>query len=667
MKRYLVLALKIAGGFVAAIVVILVAAAFLLNSSSVQNKALTYATEQLRTKLQTKVEIDSIHINFLTFDVNLMGLDVEDRQQRKMLQAEKLSVKLDLWKLVTKKLEIESAEINAVRARLYQPKDSAANFQFVIDAFKSDKPKAEKTDTVKKSKSKLDLDLKKLKVQNIDVVFNEDTFQLEKMTYEKTWLGHQQGEIRHLHGKFDRATKKGEMRTHLVELDHLTLSEKSDHLMADIGDLHFAIDNHLPRKNADKPKRGFFDVGHLDVTSNMQLRINHYGKDTANVTMTKFVAKDSVTGFNVRDLHFTAGINKEKVYLSDVTIQHDSTVLTFDKGELTLPSKKQGRKLTYHTSEISGRTLLKDISRPFAPVLANFTIPLELKVKLSGTDTSMVFRDIHVNTVDNKLKLDADGGMEHFSPKEALNIHFHVKNMTTPTKTAIDIINQFAVKKFMMKQLKALGTINYTGDVQILYKKELFKGLLRTDVGSLNFNVTLDENTKYVLGQVNTSAIHLGKVLEMKDIGDVACNANFTFDMSKPRTAVMRKQKGGKLPIGQVNATVKEASYMKAKVKDVKVKIVSDGAVANGHLEKDSKNIDVLCDFTFTSTDSIHKMKIKPNLKFHNLPWQKKDKGDAKSKEQKKAEKAERKAQKKAEKARKKEEKAQKKAEKANK
>ena len=63
------------------------------------------------------------------------------------------------------------------------------------------------------------------------------------------------------------------MRTHLVELDHLSLSEKSDHLMADIEDLHFAIDNHLPRKNAGKPKRGFFDVGHLDVTSNMQLRI----------------------------------------------------------------------------------------------------------------------------------------------------------------------------------------------------------------------------------------------------------------------------------------------------------------------------------------------------------------------------------------------------------
>ena len=637
MKRYLITALKIVGGLVAAMVVILVAAAFLLNSSSVQNKALTYATEQLRTKLQTKVEIDSIHINFLTFDVNLMGLDVEDRQQRKMLQADKLSVNLDLWKLLAKKLEIESAEINGVRARLYQPKDSAANFQFVIDAFKGDKPKAEKKDTVKKEKSKLDFDLKKLKVQNIDVVFNEDTFLLEKMAYEKTWLGHQQGEVRHLHGKFDRTTKKGEVRTHLMELDHLTLSEKSDHLIADIEDLHFAIDNHLPRKNEGKPKRGFFDVGHLDVIANMQLRVNHYGKDTANVTMTKFVAKDSLTGFNVHDVRFTAGINQEKVYLSDVTIQHDSTVLKFDKGELTLPSKKKGRKLTYHTSEITGRTLLKDISKPFAPVLANFTIPLELKVKLSGTDTTMLFRDIHVNTVDQKLKIDADGGIDHLNGKEDLDIHFHVKDMTTTAKTAITIINQFPVKKFMMKQLNNLGAIGYTGDVSILYKKELFKGLLRTDVGKLNFNLTLDENTKYVIGQASTSSIQLGKVLEMKDIGNVACNANFNFDMSKPRTAQMRKKKGGKLPIGKVNATVAEASYKGVKVKDIVVAINSDGAAAEGNLRQKNKNVDILCDFTFTSTDSIHKMKVKPNVKVHDIkwPWQKKDKKDKKDKKKK--------------------------------
>ena len=628
MKKYLVLGLKVFGGVVALLLVLLIVAAILLNTNSVQQKLLSYSTNMLQEKLQTKVKIDSINVNFLTFDVNLLGMDVEDRQQRKMLQADKLSVNLDLWKLIARKLEISTAEIDGVRARLYQPEDSAANYQFVIDAFKSDKSKTEKTDSVKKKKSKLVLDVKNLKVSDIDIIFNEDTFRLEKLDYEKSWLGHQQGEIRHLQGKFDSMTKKGELRTNRVALEHLTLTEKSDHLMADIENLHMAIDNHKPRKNVGKPHRGFFDIGHLDVTANMQLKVNHYGKDTANITMTKCVAVDSLTGFNVKDLRFTAGINKEKAYLSNVIIQHENTILNFDKGELTLPSKKKGRKLHYETSEISGKTLLKDIARPFAPVLANFSIPLELKVKLSGTDSTMQFRDIHVNTTDQKLKIDAYGGITHLKDKELLDIRFHVKEMTTPTKTAIDIINQFSVKKFMMKQLNNLGTIGYTGDIAILYKKEQFKGLLRTNVGKMNFNVTLDEKTKYVLGNVQTSSIQLGKVLEMKDIGAVACSANFTFDMSKPRTAQIRKKKGGKLPVGKINATVSEASYKKIKVKNITTTINSDGAIAMGSLTQKNKNVDLLCDFSFTSTDSIHKMKIKPNVKVHDikLPWKKKDK-----------------------------------------
>jgi autotransporter translocation and assembly factor TamB len=102
MKRFLILLLKIGGGLLATVLVILVAAALMLNRPSVQNKVLAYAVEQLQTKLHTKVKIDSVRINFLTFDVNLMGLDVEDRQQRKMLQADKLSVNLDLWQLLQK-------------------------------------------------------------------------------------------------------------------------------------------------------------------------------------------------------------------------------------------------------------------------------------------------------------------------------------------------------------------------------------------------------------------------------------------------------------------------------------------------------------------------------------------------------------------------------------
>jgi hypothetical protein len=46
---------------------------------SVQNKFLHYATDMLQEKLQTKVEIDSIHVGFFSDDVGLYNLKVEDR------------------------------------------------------------------------------------------------------------------------------------------------------------------------------------------------------------------------------------------------------------------------------------------------------------------------------------------------------------------------------------------------------------------------------------------------------------------------------------------------------------------------------------------------------------------------------------------------------------
>ena len=636
-KKLVVRIIKILGGIVASLFVLIIAAGLLLNTQSIQQKMLAYATNTLQEKLQTRVEIDSISINFLTFDVNLMGLDVEDLQQRKMLQADLLSVNVDLWALIGRKIKISDAEIEGVRARLYQPEDSAANYQFVLDAFKSDKTKleVEKQEKEKeKKKQKLTLDIDDLALSKIDIIYNEDTFYLEKLVYDKSWTGKRTGQIHQLRGRWTQQTKKGE-QTNLVSLASLTLTYDDDKQDLKIDSLRYQTDNHLPRKNADNLKRGAFDLGHLNVVANLELTLNHYDKDSINATLTKCEAIDTLMGFDIRDLRCNVGFSKGIAHLRDVTIQQKNTVLNFEQGTLQLPSKKKNKQLSYQTSVITGHTLLKDISHTFAPVLGKFEIPLELKVQLSGTDSTMQFRNIHVNTTDQKLTIDASGVIEHLKEKEALAIRFHVDKMTTNAKTAQDIINQFAVKKFMMKQLNALGNIVYIGDIAILHKREEFKGLLRTSVGQMNFNLALDENNKYVLGNVQTNSIQLGRVLEMKDIGAVACRASFKFDISKPRTAAIRRQKGGKLPIGQVNAQVNEASYKKLKVKDLNVDIKSDGAIATGSLAQKNKKVDLLCDFTFTSTDEIHKMKIKPKVKVHNMPWQKDNKKEKKKKEKK--------------------------------
>ena len=636
MNRKVSLTLKILGGIVGFIVLLLLAAAALLNTHAVQNKLLGIATQRLEEKLQTHVSIEDLSVNVFTQDINLKGLEVEDQQQQKMLELERLSVNLDLWALLGKKLIISKADIEGVNAKLYQTKDSVPNYQFILDAFKSDKPKQEKSkEEAEKKKEPFSLDIHHVKLARINVQYDENMIKLDEVSYDNRWIGNPSGTLKGLQGKWELQTKKGP-QTAMFSLGSILFNEDDGVYGLEIGTLHFILDNHQPRKNTGKPHRGWFDVGHFDVIADLKLTIDYLNKDSVHAALTDFVAKDSLTGFNVKDLRFTVGATKQRAKLKDIVVQQESTILKFDSASVVLPSKKEGRKFSFQTSLIKGKTQLKDISRPFAPVLRNFTMPLELSVLFSGTDSTLVFRDIEVHTPDKRLKIDAVGGIDHLKEKENLDIHFDVKKMTAKGTVKQEIIQQFPVKKMLMKQLESLGTINYVGTVHIPYHREEFKGVLGTAAGSLSFNFTINNDTKYVTGHATTKSFQLGKVLKMKDIGDIGLNGDFKVDIDKNRTARLRRQSGGKLPFGEVKAIVYEVSYKKIKIKDLLVDIKCKGGLVEGNISQKNKGLDWACDFSFTDIDKLSNIKIKPKVKvkFKDI-FKKKDKKDKTSEDQK--------------------------------
>lgn len=627
MNRKVSLTLKILGGIVGGIVLLLLVAAVLLNTHAVQNKLLGIAKQRLEEKLQTRVKIEDLSVNVFTQDINLKGLEVEDQQQQKMLELERLSVSLDLWALLGKKLMISKADVEGVNARLYQTEDSVANYQFILDAFKSDKPKQEKPkEEAEKKKEPFSLDIHHVKLAKVNVQYDENMIKLDEVSYDNRWIGNPSGTLKGLQGKWELQTKKGP-QTAMFSLGSILFNEDDGVYGLEIGTLHFILDNHKPRKNTNKPHRGWFDVGHFDMMADLKLTIDYLNKDSVHAALTNFVAKDSLTGFNVKDLRFTVGANKQQARLSDIVVQQENTVLQFDSASIVLPSKKEGRKFSFQTSLIKGKTQLKDISRPFAPVLRNFTMPLELSVLFSGTDSTLAFRNIEVHTPDQRLKINAFGDISGLKKKEDLNVHFHVNKMTAKGKVKQEIIDQFKGKKMMLKQLDALGDLTVTGNINVLYRREAFDGIVKSAVGGLSFNFAIDENTKYLKGHAETKSLHLGQVLNMKDLGKVGLNGNFKIDIDKKRTARMRKQTGGKLPFGDVNATIYEVSYKKIKVKDLLVDIKSKGGLVEGNISQKNKGLDWACDFSFTDIDKLSNIKIKPKvkLKFKDI-FKKKDK-----------------------------------------
>lgn len=682
--------LKIVGGTLAVVIILLGATLVALNNKSIQKKILDDVVEELRKKLDTKVEIDSISINMFNLDLNLYGIKIDDRQQREMLKVEKISANLVLMKLLQNKIVIEQAELVGAKALLLKPsKEEPANYQFVIDAFKKPKDKTKEEKKKKEPKSKMEFDISALSLKDVRVKHNELDIYLGEASYKNSWMNDQtikidsvtlvcdttfkaglkpfSASLGHLklNGELERQVFKADVydvsykwqslwkkRNIMVDnqaaIGHLTVNTDGRRYSATVKQAHYKNDNHLPRKNTGKPKRGFFDAKHLDVIADFHVVVDSISKNGITGHLNEFTAKDSITGIDIRKLQAKFKYVKDKVDLRDILVQQKSTVLNITSGAIVLPSKKEGREFSYSTGVITGTAYLKDISRTFAPVLKNFTLPLNLSLTMKGTNNSISFRNVKVSTNDKKLQLSATGGITDLKDKYKLHVRFDVSNMTAKTGIAEKIINQFATKKLMMNQLNNLGDISYTGSFDVLYKKEIFRGLLKTAAGNLDFEFALDELNKYVNGKVSSKKIELGKVMNIKEMGPMDASADFTVDISKPRTAKMRKAKGGKLPIGFFNAKVNDVSYLGIHIRNLTATLNSDGAVATGDVYQSGRIRDLYFSFSFTDTDQMQKMKItKSGLKFH------------KETEEYKAQRAERKEQKKLDKQAKKEQKKQ--------
>jgi hypothetical protein len=316
----------------------------------------------------------------------------------------------------------------------------------------------------------------------------------------------------------------------------------------------------------------------MDVVADIGVDILRADKDTVRLALTQCCLSDTTAGFDIHDMKADILISGKHIHLSDVTFQQISTKFDIPQADIMLPDKKKGTFLNYRADSIFVRTMLKDISQPFAPVLRRFSIPLNVRCSLDGNASGMNFRRAHVETDDRKLVINATGVMRDMNKKRALNLHFDVHDMVAKPGIKDKIINQFIVKKYMMYQVYALGVVKYHGSFDILWRKQQFRGLMNTEMGDLDFEFQLDGNTKYLTGRVSGDDVNLGDLFKLKRIGKIDCSATFDIDISKPRTAEIRKEKGGKLPIGHVNADIREVDYRNIKIHNVMADIKSDGA-----------------------------------------------------------------------------------------
>lgn len=129
----------------------------LLHIPAIQYVVGSELSQALQRKLGTRVMIGRIDWGLLN-RVIIDDVAIYDQQNNKMLNASRISVKIDLMPLLHGTVSVASAQIFGLKAQIYkQDASSKANYQFVIDSLSSKKPN---------TKSSLNLNIKSLIIRN---------------------------------------------------------------------------------------------------------------------------------------------------------------------------------------------------------------------------------------------------------------------------------------------------------------------------------------------------------------------------------------------------------------------------------------------------------------------------------------------------------------------
>ena len=655
--------LKCVLGIVLTIVLLVGGLYIALSTEWGQQKLYEYTFDALQKTLDTRLVVKEVEADIIRGRIMLHGVELDDKDGVTMLQVDSVGTQLGLGGIFNREIYVNKLFLKGARMVLYKktPK-SAPNYQFVLDAFKKKSMQKKKTPKKPKKepffhiagnmttlyvgrtclkwdilsaprKGKDTIDVNHLDIQDFgvrvtgkmadekvaDLALNDlyvierksgMTFSLNRVEF-RAMLDRSLDLI--ISGlKFKYQDKRVTMRKLHIEQRKASLDFTKPFALK-IDSITFKNDNHKPRKNTGKPNRGWFDQGHLDMVVSMDATVNYLSKDSLYAQITHLEMLDKPSDLDIR--HFSTFINRsgKRISATNIFIAMKRTRVRINKVDIDVPG------VQVYDFPLEADVYLQDLAKPFATPLSHFTTPLKLRVICGGTIDRYLFKNIDITTNDNRLHITGEGDLCDVTKKRDLTLHFWDLKMTAVNGIKEQIVNHFSkkVNLKMTKQMKALGDVEYTGKVGIFFRRQDISGTLFTKYGNLNFDFTLDGNTRHMTGTMSTDTLDLGSIMNTKKLYIARTRAIYDFDITSKRKAkALGIKRKGRLPIGSLKANVGFGSYGSFKVKNLTANMESDGREAKGHIDLPGNVVNIDVDFSYIQTDIEQGLRIHPKMHF---------------------------------------------------
>lgn len=406
-----------------------------LNIPAVQNFVKDKAIGYLKKKTKTEVRLESIKIA-LPKDIVLNKFYIEDQKKDTLLYAEKLSVDISLFKLLSNKVEINNITLQKIRANVTRiDPDTAFNFSFLVDAFMSEQKKPEE-EIEKDSTSTMKFAIDKVNFEDIGIVYRDDVAGNDV----KLHLGDFKAKLK----EFDLANQHYVIKTlslsntSLKYLQKKPLTQLQAHLEKSI-DTAKAESGKLPLVEIQDFAFSNIRIGFDDRISGMNadVDLNKLALSQLFVDLTNSNYKFDEATINNTKINFNSADNKANVTVSELSMT--KLIADVKNGKYNLNDAKLNRSNILFA--------LKPIAKPTGNVKKDTIVkssPLSLQVgNVSLTDNNVQFDNLGVKPVNgmdfNHLKFsDLNLLAEAISYSDA-GIKVNVKEGTFKEKSGFQL------------------------------------------------------------------------------------------------------------------------------------------------------------------------------------------------------------------------------------
>ena len=294
--------------------------------------------------------------------------------------------------------------------------------------------------------------------------------------------------------------------------------------------LNLRLGNFTYRVKDKMETPGKFNLKQLALSNiSSKIQIHHMNNQELALQFNKLSFKEQ-SGLQMKNGTFDLTANEKTAKVDRLIIELDKSFFLFTdikaKYDLSTTHGNEKEPATFQLKLKESTFYPKELSA-IVPALSHFDDRVNLEGDFSGIGNDLDIRNFYFRYY-NQVMISANADMQNVfqSNRELFYIRGNVSNSFFSPEGIERLANNLSQKPIELpKQIKQMKNIRFEGNVNGSYNDLAAWGVLNTDIGTIQTNLTFGENgSRFLKGQMASVSLDFAKLLNNPDYGEMAFN-----------------------------------------------------------------------------------------------------------------------------------------------